>query len=83
MLLVSSHVCSVAVAISENPEIRQILVDLQSGMDPDEVETMLKKRDDDEAATVNRKTRRLECFMYRKCNYSAALLLINFQRKPY
>ena len=53
--------CSVAIAISESPEIRQILVDLQSGMDPDEVEAQLRKFDDeDEAATHNRKTRRLE-----------------------
>ena len=57
---VSFHVCSVAIAISESPEIRQMLVDLQSGVDPDEVEAQMSKRDDDEAATCNRKTRRLE-----------------------
>lgn len=52
--------CSVAIAISESPEIRQMLVDLQSGMDPDEVEAQMRKLDEDEAATFNRKTRRLE-----------------------
>ena len=52
---------SVPIAIAESPEIRQILVDLQSGVDPDELEGRMKK-DDDEAATFNRKTRRLECF---------------------
>ena len=51
---------SVAIAISESPEIRQMLVDLQSGMDPDEVEAQMKKMEEDEAATHNRKTRRLE-----------------------
>lgn len=40
-----------------------MLVDLQSGMDPDEIETALSKKDDDEAATHNRKTRRLEYFV--------------------
>lgn len=56
---VSCHVCSVVTAISESPEIRQILVDLQSGMDPDELETSMIKSDD-ESATCNRKTRRLD-----------------------
>ena len=50
--------CSVTTAISESVEIRQILVDLQSGVDPNELEEALKKMDDDEAATHNRKTRR-------------------------
>ena len=60
----SFHVCPVAIAISECPEIRQMLVNLQSGMDPDEVEAlMIKSDDDDEAATYNRKTRRLEHFI--------------------
>ena len=53
------HVCSVAIAISESPEVRQILVDLQSGVDPDELETSTVKEDDG-AATYNRKTRRLD-----------------------
>ena len=53
------HVCSVAIAISESPEVRQILVDLQSGVDPDELETSMVKEDDG-AATYNRKTRRLD-----------------------
>lgn len=57
------HLCSVAIAISDSPEVRQLLVDLQSGVDPDELEAALnKKEDDDEAATFNRKTRRLEHF---------------------
>lgn len=43
-------------AISESPEVRQILVDLQSGVDPDELETSMVKEDDG-ASTYNRKTR--------------------------
>jgi len=54
-----SHLYSVAIAISDSPEIRQLLVDLQSGVDPDELEEAMSKKDDDEAATCNRKTRRL------------------------
>jgi len=55
----SLHVVSLYVAISESPEIRQMLVNIQSGMDPEEVEALMIKKDD-EAATANRKTRRLE-----------------------
>lgn len=54
-----SSVC-VTIAMSDSPEIRQLLVDLQSGMDPDQLEEAMSKKDDDEAATHNRKTRRLE-----------------------
>ncbi|XP_065916033.1 protein phosphatase 1 regulatory inhibitor subunit 16B-like [Dysidea avara] len=43
-------------AISELPDIRQLLVDLQSGVHPDELEAALTEADS-EAATSNRKTR--------------------------
>ena len=55
----SLHVVLLCIAISESPEIRQMLVNIQSGMDPDEVEALMIKKENDEAATANKKTRRL------------------------
>ena len=46
-----------SVAISEQPEIRQLLVDLQSGTDPDQLEAGLNEAEN-ESATSGRKTRR-------------------------